>query len=144
MPPGIGYSFQPGQTSDVPMENGSAPGLSQPEVVRLLNLRLPPSGPSPIPMPLLKGQGGGGFANLDAVLAALMAGFPGMRQPQGRGGVGDNATPPVASRKAPPPRVTPHSEAPAPPPLAPAAPHQEPAEPLIGGRNPIRGGWGKL
>lgn len=79
MPPGIGYSFQPG-SQDTPLEqrgqNGQ--GVAPQHAIRTLSLRIPQttSVPGIAPLPLLNARGGGG-SDLDMLLMALLKAFSG-------------------------------------------------------------------
>jgi hypothetical protein len=78
MPPGIGYSFQPG-VDTVNMEQGGRPGgqaASPQQAVKILNVRLPKSplgGSSIAPRQLLESAGAAGMpgAALNQLLTAL-------------------------------------------------------------------------
>lgn len=86
MPPGIGFSFQPG-SQDTPLQprNGQGgQGTAPQQAIRTLSLRVPQtqSVPGIAPLPLLNAQGGGG-SDLSMLLMALMKAFGG-----GGGGMG--------------------------------------------------------
>lgn len=78
MPPGIGYSFQPGGGGDTPLDRnqqGAQTTVPQ-QAIRTLSLRVPQTqNPRAVaPLPLLNATGGGG-TDLDMLLNALLRAF---------------------------------------------------------------------
>lgn len=94
MPPGIGFSFQPGaQDGQLQRPKGfDGQGSTPQQAIRTLSLRVPQtqSVPGMAPLPLLNAQGGGG-TDLDMLLMALLQAFG----PTGGRAVGGPQTPRV-------------------------------------------------
>lgn len=78
MPPGIGYSYQPGSQDQRLQQTagGGSPTTAPQQAIRTMSLRVPQtqSVPGLAPLRLLNAQGGGGN-DLDFLLKALMAAF---------------------------------------------------------------------
>jgi len=111
MPPGIGYSYQPGGDTDTPLQprGQGGQGIAPQQAIRTLSLRVPQtqSVPGLSPLPLLNASGGGG-TDLDMLLTALLRAF-------GQGGGGQQFSGRSQGRNATP-RVIPGGDGPAPPP----------------------------
>jgi hypothetical protein len=68
----MGFSYQPGQTDQMPGQHGTGQrGMTPQEAVKILSLRVPRNAQgSPVPLPLLTAAGGGG-SDLDQLLRSL-------------------------------------------------------------------------
>ncbi len=102
MPPGIGYSFQPGaQDTQLQQRGQEGQGSAPQQAIRTLSLRVPQTNSVPgiAPLSLLNAKGGGG-TDLDMLLTALLKAFGGGSMPGAGGYMPGGGTPA-------PPRVKP-------------------------------------